>query len=126
MYSRPHVKIRDVRKAELLTLGQPSIRSRVYYLTVRGTGKIDGKATISLMLGAEVYRSEELNGTVDFEWKGDWYADCAAVRYEPKDVVSGTIVLHYHFRRTLTLSSSAMHRAGFKHTNRALTSNAPQ
>lgn len=92
--SDPAVSVRDVREAETLVLGAETGRP-AYAISVRGSGRIDGEATITLLLGGKPYRVEKLNGPVDFEWGGDWYNDTAEVRYEPTVVHSGKLVLYY-------------------------------
>lgn len=86
--------VRDVREAETLVLGTETGRP-AYAISVRGSGRVDGEATITLLLRGQPCRVEKLNGLVDFRWGGDWYAETAEVRYEPAGVRSGKVVLHY-------------------------------
>lgn len=91
------VTVNDVRKPENLVLRTSSDGTRIYALTVRGSGEIAGKATVSLLLNNSPYRTEQLSGKIDFEWRGDWYSNTANIRYEPTDVRSGNVVLKYEF-----------------------------
>jgi hypothetical protein len=43
----------------------------VYGINIRGSGNIDGEATISLILNEEPYKTEKLKGLVSFNWGGD-------------------------------------------------------
>ena len=87
----------DVRTPHTLTLRTSHAPQRVYALDVRGSGTIDGTATIVLLLHDQPYRSERLSGRIDFKWSGDWYSDTAQIRYEPADVNGGTLTLDYGF-----------------------------
>jgi len=80
-----------------MVLKKQAGRGPVYSIALRGSGAIDGEVTISLMLNGSVYKVEHLTGTVSFVWAGDWYSDTAGVRYEPKAVMSGKVVLEYAF-----------------------------
>lgn len=91
------VTVNDVRKPENLVLRTSGDGTNVFALTVRGSGEITGKATVSLLLNGAPYKTEQLSGKVDFEWDGDWYANTAEIRYEPADVRSGNVVLKYEF-----------------------------
>ena len=92
--SDPSASVRDVREAETLVLGSPTGGS-AYAISIRGSGRLDGEATITLLLGGQPYRVERVTGPVDFRWGGDWYSETAEVRYEPANVRSGKVVLHY-------------------------------
>jgi hypothetical protein len=91
--SDPSVSVRDVRQPETLVLGVETGHP-AYSISIHGSGRIDGEATITLLLGGQPYRVEKLSGRVDFRWGGDWYSETAEVRYEPADVRSGKVVLH--------------------------------
>ena len=97
--SGPRVAVGDVRHAETLVLGKGSSAGHTYALSIRGSGQIDGHATISLLLDGKPYKVEKLSGAVDFKWGGEWYADTAEVRYEPDGVRSGDVVLRYNFEK---------------------------
>jgi hypothetical protein len=92
--------VRNVREAETLVLGRETGSPYTWAISIRGSGRIDGEATISLLMGeGRPYQTEHLSGTVDFEWSGDWYSETARVRYEPVNVRSGNVVLRYRFRK---------------------------
>jgi hypothetical protein len=93
----PNVVVDDARKAEVLILGAKSGNPYTHGVSIRGSGDIDGEATMSLMLNGEPYKVTKLRGRIDFEWGGDWYAETAEIRYEPVKVRSGKVVLHYRF-----------------------------
>ncbi len=90
------VSITDVRQPETLLLTDPEV-DLPHAITIRGSGEIDGHATISLMYDGKPDRTEQLSGSVEFEWGGDWYDESAEVRYEPNDVQGGHVTLHYKF-----------------------------
>jgi hypothetical protein len=93
------VAINDVREAEALELHAKNENGNTNGIYIHGSGEVDGEATISLLLGGEPNRVEKLNGRVDFEWGGDWYSETAEIRYEPANVRSGKVVLHYRFQQ---------------------------
>lgn len=90
----------DATSPNRFVLTKPAGRGPVHSLTVSGTGRIEGEATISLLLNGQPYKTEKLSGPVSFRWEGDWYADTAEVRYEPRSVQSGRLVLRYKFHST--------------------------
>jgi hypothetical protein len=95
----PSVSVSDVRQGETLVLGTKTGNPYTHGITIRGSGEIDGDATISLLLNGEQYKVAKLNGRIDFEWGGDWYSETAEVRYEPTNVQAGKVVLHYIFHQ---------------------------
>jgi hypothetical protein len=95
----PSVAVGDVRQVETLVLGEKTGNPYTHGITVRGSGEVDGEATISLLLHDQPYKVAKLRGKVDFEWGGDWYSETAEVRYEPASVRSGKVVLHYRFHQ---------------------------
>ena len=90
--------VTDVTKAETITLKKNTGQGHIYYLTITGSGEIQGTAEISLIENGKPYRTEKLSGPVKFEWKGDWYSDTAEIRYEPKSVTGGNLRLEYRFK----------------------------
>lgn len=94
----PNVALVDVRQPQTLVLGKKT-GSPAHGITIRGSGQIDGEATISLLLHDEPYKVAKINGHVDFEWGGDWYSETAEIRYAPTNVRSGKVVLHYKFHQ---------------------------
>lgn len=93
----PRVAVSDVRRAETLMLGKETGDPYTHGLTIRGSGEIDGDATIALLFGGQPYKVAKLSGKVHFVWGGDWYSETAEVRYVPGEVRSGKVVLHYRF-----------------------------
>ena len=91
------VRVTDVRKDEVITLKNTHNQQHVYGIEIRGTGNIDGEATITLMLNSKPYKLEKLKGPVSFHWGGDWYSDTAEIRYVPSRVNTGEIVVEYKF-----------------------------
>jgi len=99
-FSWASISVRDVREAETLILGQGTGNPGTWALSIRGSGQVDGEATVSLLLGeGRPYHVQRLSGKVDFEWSGDWYSETAKVRYEPVSVRSGKVVLHHRFHK---------------------------
>ena len=95
----PSVSVSDVMRNETLVLGTKTGKPYTHGVTIRGSGEIDGDATISLMLNGETYKVAKLHGSIDFEWGGDWYSETAEVLYEPTNVRSGNVALHYKFHQ---------------------------
>jgi len=91
------IKVSDVRKEEVVTVKSNQSSGHVYGINIRGTGNIDGEASISLILNGEPYKTEILKGEVSFEWDGDWYSDTAEIVYKPKLINSGELVIEYNF-----------------------------
>lgn len=86
----------DVTKPQTLTLKCDATR-KVHALEINGSGRIEGDATIALMLNGAPYKSETLRGNIDFKWNGDWYSDSAEIVYSPRSVTSGELTLTYEF-----------------------------
>lgn len=91
------VKVVDVRREEVVILKNTYRTDHVHGINIRGSGNIDGEASISLILNGELYRTEILKGKVRFNWGGDWYSDKAEIRYTPKNVNSGELIIEYKF-----------------------------
>ncbi len=91
------VKVSDVRKEEVVVLKYQNDSTHVTGINIRVTGKVNGGATISLMLDGKPYKKEELNGGVNIKWGGDWYSDTAELRYIPRKVNSGELLIEYKF-----------------------------
>lgn len=96
--SAPSERVHDVCQAETLVLGQETGDLHTYGISIHGSGYIDGDATISLLLNGQPYKVEKLSGRFNFEWRAEWYAETASVRYEPAGVRSGKVVLYYEFQ----------------------------
>jgi hypothetical protein len=95
----PSALVCDVRQAEILVLGEETGNPSTYAISIRGSGQIDGEATVSLLLNGRPNKVEKLRRMVDFQWGGDWYSETAKVQYEPSGVRSGKVVLHYNFHK---------------------------
>ena len=95
--SRKH-DVPDVTKPQTIVLKKKPGQGGIHYLTITGSGEIKGTAEISLIENGKPYRKEALSGPVCFEWKNDWYADSAELRYEPKFVSGGNLSLEYRFK----------------------------
>ena len=89
--------IDDLTQNQTITLTKQPNQENIYGWTLEGSGQIEGEATISVMLDEEPYLTEELSGTIDFQWQGDWYADDAEIVYTPTSVTGGEIQLKYRF-----------------------------
>ena len=91
------IKVSDVRHDEVIKIekikGGPSTAS----IFIKGTGEIEGQATISLMMHGKPYRQEILSGKVDFIWSAEWYSDSAKIVYSANGVSSGKLLLNYQF-----------------------------
>jgi len=90
--------VADVTKAETITLKKNTGQGHIHFLTITGSGEIQGTAEISLMENGKSYRTEKLSGPVKFEWGNDWYSDTADIRYAPKSVTGGNLRLEYRFK----------------------------
>ncbi len=95
---KPTHTIADVAKAETITLQKGSSQGDIHYMTVVGTGYLDGTAEIVLILDGKPYKTEKLSGDVAFEWSGDWYSNSASIEYNPASVKSGSLSLQYTFK----------------------------
>lgn len=91
------ISVADVRKAETVILESTGKPGKVHAIGIRGSGEIEGEATVMLMLDGKPYKTETLNGPVRFKWGGDWYSNSAEIRYEPGNVSSGKLVIEYRF-----------------------------
>jgi hypothetical protein len=91
------VRIKDVRKPETVTLNKAFSQGHIYSLSIRGTGKLDGTANISLLIEGKVYRTQKLNNSINFTWNNDWYSDKAVIRYSPINVKYGDFIINYRF-----------------------------
>jgi hypothetical protein len=89
--------VSDVHAPQAIVLRKAEGQSAIYRLSLKATGRLDGKATLTLMLNGKLYKIAKASGKVSFGWDGDWYADTAEIRYEPTDVTTGSITLRYSF-----------------------------
>jgi hypothetical protein len=91
------LSLEDVSQPARIVLSKQSHQGDIHRLSVVGSGKIIGEATLTLYLGDEPYRHELLANEVGFSWEGDWYADTAELVYAPTNVTGGTLHLSYTF-----------------------------
>ena len=89
--------IGDPTQDEVITLTKMPEQDGIYSWTLKGSGEIEGEATISVMLNEEPYLTEELSGKVDFQWNGDWYGDEAELVYTSVSATGGNLDLKYRF-----------------------------
>ena len=97
-FSQREVSVKDITKSETIILKKKQGQGSISSIRIAGSGSISGKADVLLILNGSVYKRKELNGSVRFEWSGDWYADEAEVRYVSGTVSSGTLTLKYDLR----------------------------
>jgi hypothetical protein len=90
-------QVADVTKAQTISLHKKTGQGHIHSYTVVGTGRIEGEATLSLMLNGKPYRTEHLSGDVQFKWGGDWYSDAALIAYKPTSARSGSLKVEYTF-----------------------------
>lgn len=93
------VQVTDVAKSETIVLKQNAGSGAVIGISISGAGSVDGEATISLILNGESYKTERLNGVVNFRWDAEWYAENAEIRYEAINVKSGELIIEYSFSK---------------------------
>lgn len=86
-----------VTKPGIITLNKRPGQKHIYAISIHCSGRIDGKAKLSLMLNGKPYKTEEISDKVKFSWGGDWYSDSAEIRYEPVNVSSGELIFSYKF-----------------------------
>jgi len=95
--SEHSVSIEDAGKEQVLVLKKAAGLGNVNAISIQGHGYIDGKAQIVLMLNGSPYKSQPLEGKVNFTWGGDWYSDEAEIQYVPRNVSIGNLTLEYKF-----------------------------
>lgn len=89
------VRIKSVAFSETVTLKSKEKNPTRIWLAFNG--RIEGEAKITLMLDGNPYRSENLNGDIDFVWENDWYHNEAIIEYEHGNTKSGNLVIRYDF-----------------------------
>lgn len=77
------VSVADTTQLELISIRKLSSQENIHGIRVRIRGKIDGSATIQLMLNKEPYKEAQLHGPINIEWETDWYSDEAQILYTP-------------------------------------------
>ena len=91
------VQIKDVSKPEQITLSKAPLQGNIYLISIQVAGKLDGAASIALMMNGKPYLSEKMHNSVNFQWEYDWYSDTAVIQYNPIDVKSGKLSISCRF-----------------------------
>jgi hypothetical protein len=91
------VSVRDVTKSETIVLRKKPGQGPIYAISIVGSGSISGDAEFQLILNGAVYQKKGITGRSSFEFGGDWYSDEAELRYVPKHVSDGNLMLKYSF-----------------------------
>ena len=89
------VRINSVAFSETLTLKSENKHQHTIWLAFNG--RVEGVARISLMLEGKPYKTEELNGDINFEWRTDWYSSEAILEYEHGTAKGGSLTINYGF-----------------------------
>jgi len=90
--------MKDLERAQVVRLQKKPGQGTICSMGIRGSGQVDGKARIVLMLNGAPYKAADIDGKVHFAWGGDWYADSMELRYQPLEVRSGELIIEYYFR----------------------------
>jgi hypothetical protein len=91
------LEIKNLSKPQVLILQKKTDQKIIVSMRVHCYGKVEGEAQLVLMLNGAPYKTEKLNGKVNFKWGGDWYADSMELRYRPDNITSGQLVIDYTF-----------------------------
>lgn len=91
------IYLSNVSAEEIISVSKPRDLGAVTHLRLRVDGKIEGAAQLILLQEGKPYHVENLSGTVDAKWSGDWYDDRARLHYVPGPNTSGTLRLRYRF-----------------------------
>ncbi|MCK5214842.1 MAG: hypothetical protein KAR05_05765 [Candidatus Omnitrophica bacterium] len=94
-FGEREVRVRSVAFSETIILR--SRQENPHQIKIRGEGRIEGVASITLILNGDAYKTEELNGDVHFVWMGDWYDSQAVVEYDHGNAKSGNLIIIYDF-----------------------------
>lgn len=89
--------VSNVQAPQVIVLRKTDGQGSIYSMSLKATGQLNGKAIFTLILNDKPYKVAHASGRVSFGWGGDWYADTAEIRYEPTNVTSGSVTLHYSF-----------------------------
>jgi hypothetical protein len=87
------VEIRDVSKPAILNLHVASGQAEPTGISVWVSGEIDGEADV----WAGNWEPERVHGKVNFQIYHDWFQRDCDLHYEPINVTSGKLVIHYEF-----------------------------
>ncbi len=91
------VEVADVTKAETMVLRKHPEQGAIHGITLAAAGSIRGEAELQLILNGSVYQKEAISGPVRIAFQGDWYADEAELRYVPRQVSGGSLLIDYAF-----------------------------
>jgi len=89
------VQINSVASSETIVLKSKEKNPTRIWLAFQG--RIEGEAQVTLMLNGKPYRSEDLNGDIDFVWENDWYYNEAIIEYKHGNTKSGHLTIKYDF-----------------------------
>lgn len=95
--ARQTVAVTDAGRPETIRLRKKPTQGNVTGLEVRISGKIVGKATLQLGAHGKPYQAQTLTGDILIDWRSDWYADEAEIRYTPDLNTTGNITIAYQF-----------------------------
>jgi hypothetical protein len=91
------VIIADASKSTVLKIRAEPGKGNVVTIGIRGSGSVEGKSRITLILNDRPEKSADLSGRVSFEWIDDWYSPEAEVRYDSSGARSGRLRIQYRF-----------------------------
>jgi hypothetical protein len=91
------VSVSEIKKPQIITLHKKGNQHSIHAMRVHGSGSLAGNAELILMLNNQPYKTEHLNGKIEFTWGGDWYSDSMEIHYQPGKVESGNLNLEYVF-----------------------------
>ncbi len=89
--------IKDLKTEQLITLHKKQGQRNICSMGIRGSGRIEGRARMVLMLNGAPYKTADISGKISFTWGGDWYADSMKLHYQPLEVRSGELIIEYFF-----------------------------
>jgi len=91
------LEIKYPNKPQVIILQKKTDQKIIVSMGIHCYGKLDGEAQLVLMLNGAPYKTEKLNGKVNFKWGGDWYSDSMELKYQPSNITSGQLVIDYAF-----------------------------
>lgn len=83
----------DVEKTNAYQAFAPSDWISVNYISIRVEGSINGIAHLLV----DRYGPFVISNDVALAWGSDWFNTNCLIRYEPINVTTGSLVLHYQF-----------------------------
>ena len=91
-----NISIKNAEESQTIILNNHN-KKNVFSISIKVTGHIEGNATIQLMLNNKPYKTENINGSINFKWGGDWYSNDAIIIYKTTDVKKGNLSVEYSF-----------------------------